>query len=199
MRFILRPKYKKEYNPLATYWKDDEAYFYNKEETSENFKNDNIDSNYNKLEEENNKNEAKTFLKQNLEPNSNNIINFEQKNKINEIKQNLQILKNIEDEEYEDEPEWANDNVEDYNNTKIEFKVIPKYIEDKMTEDLDLPKEEIIINNNKSDNNYDNYKKSNIDVDKFFKSNSNTIINNIENSDSPKNNNDIQEIKKDMD
>ena len=177
-----------------------EAYFYNKEETSENFKNDDIDSNYNKLEEENNKNEAKTFLKQNLELNSNNIINFEQKNKINEKKQNLQILKNIEDEEYEDEPEWANDNVEDYNNTKIEFKAIPKYIEDKIAEDLGLPKEEIIINNNnKSDNNYDNYKKSNIDVDKFFKSNSNTIINNIENSDSPKNNNDIQEIKEDMD
>ena len=86
-----------------------------------------------------------------------------------------------------------------------------------MAEDLGLPKEEIIINtiflnykpfynqisnfkgNNKSDNIYDNYKKNNIDVDKFFKSNSNTIINNIENSDSPKNNNDIQEIKKDMD
>ena len=91
MRFILRPKYKKEYNPLATYGKDDEVYFYNKKETSEDFKNDDIDSNYNKLKEENNKNEAKTFLKQNLEQNSNNIINFEQKNRINKKKQKLQI------------------------------------------------------------------------------------------------------------
>ena len=38
-------------------------------------------------------------------------------------KQNLQILKNIEDEEDEDEPEWANNNIEDYKYTKIEFKV----------------------------------------------------------------------------
>ena len=107
-------------------------------------------------------------------------------------------MKNIEDEEDEDEPEWANDNVEDYNNTKIEFKAIPKYIEDKMAEDLVFPKEEIITNNNKSDNIYDNCKKSNIDVDSFFKGNTNNIINNIENSDSPKNNNYIHEIKEDM-
>ena len=31
IRFILRPKYKKEYNPTVTYGKDDEVYFYNKE------------------------------------------------------------------------------------------------------------------------------------------------------------------------
>ena len=47
---------------------------------------------------------------------------MEQKNKINEKKQNLQKLKNIEDEEDEDEPEWANDNAENYKYTKIEFK-----------------------------------------------------------------------------
>ena len=102
---------------------------------------------------------------------------MEQKNKINEKKQNLQTLKNIEDEEDEDEPKWANDNIEEYNNIKIEFKAIP---------------------NNKSNNIYDNYKKNNIDVDKFFQSNSNDNINNIENSDLPKNNNDIQEIKEDF-
>ena len=38
MRFILRPKYKREYNPLATYGKDDEVYFYIKKEISENIK-----------------------------------------------------------------------------------------------------------------------------------------------------------------
>ena len=38
MRFILRPKYKKEYNLLSTYEKDDEVYFYNKKETSGNLK-----------------------------------------------------------------------------------------------------------------------------------------------------------------
>ena len=102
---------------------------------------------------------------------------MEQKNIINEKKQNLQTLKNIEDEEDEDEPKWANDNIEEYNNIKIEFKAIP---------------------NNKSNNIYDNYKKNNIDVDKFFQSNSNDNINNIENSDLPKNNNDIQEIKEDF-
>ena len=162
MRFILRPKYKKEYNPLATYGKDDEVYFYIKKESSENLNKNDIYSNCNKLKDENDKNEPKTFLKQNLQPNLNDIMIFEQKNKIDEKKQNLKILKNIEDEEDEDEPEWANDNVEDYNNTKIEFKAIPKYIEDKMAEDLVFPKEEIITNNNKSDNIYDNCKKSNI-------------------------------------
>ena len=160
IRFILRPKYKKEYNPLATYGKDDEVYFYIKKETSENIKKSNVSSNNNKEKDENDKKETKTFLKQNLEPNSNNKLIIEQKDKINEKKQNLKLLKNKEDEEDEDEPEWANDNVESYNNKKIEFKAIPKYIEDKMVEELGLPKEE--INNNKLGHIYE---KNNIDID----------------------------------
>ena len=36
MRFILRPKYKREYNPSVTYGKDNEVYFYIKKESSEN-------------------------------------------------------------------------------------------------------------------------------------------------------------------
>ena len=197
MRFILRPKYKKEYNPLSTYGKDDEVYFYIKKETSGNLKNNYTSSNYAQLKDEIDKNDPKTFLKQNLEPNSKNEIIFQQKNKINEKKQNSKILKNIEDEEDEVEPEWADDNVENYNNIDIEFKAIPKYIEDKMAEDVGFPKEK--INNSKSDNIYDNYKKNNIDVDLFFKSNSFTNINNIKNTDSPKNNNEIQDFKEDMD
>ena len=198
MRFILRPKYKKVYNPLATYGKDEEVYFYIKKETSEDKKKSNISPNYNTLNEENDNNEEKTFLKQNLEPNSYDKIEIEQKNKINEKKQNLKLLKNTEDEEDEDEPEWANDNVEDYNNTKIEFKAIPKYIEDKMTENLGFHKEEINTNNIKFDNISERNK---IDVDIFFKSNSDNNINNIKSSNSPKNISDnlIQDIKEDMD
>ena len=138
IRFILRPKYQKEYNPFITYGKDDEVYFYNKKEASEYLKKNNISSNYNYLKDENDENELKTFLKQNLEPNSNDLIIIEPKNKINDKKPNLKIKNNIEDEEEEDEPEWANDNVENYNKTKIEFKAIPKYIEDKLADDLSL-------------------------------------------------------------
>jgi kynureninase len=58
-------------------------------------------------------------------------------------------LKNIEDEEDEIEPEWADDNVENYNNIEIEFKAIPKYIEDKMAKDVGFPKEKININYSK--------------------------------------------------
>ena len=134
--------------------------------------------------------ETKTFLKQNLEPNSNDKLIIEQKDKRNEKNQNLKLLKNIEDEEDEDEPEWTNDNVESYNNTKIEFKVIPKYIEDKMTEELGLPKEE--INNNKLAHIYE---KNNIDIDKFFKSNSN---NNIDNNLNNNNENLIQDNKEEV-
>jgi len=36
MRFILRPKYKKEYNPTVAYGKNDEVYFYMKEQLTEN-------------------------------------------------------------------------------------------------------------------------------------------------------------------
>ena len=35
MRFILRPKYKKLYNPSNTYGKDNEVYYYIKKKSSE--------------------------------------------------------------------------------------------------------------------------------------------------------------------
>ena len=63
-------------------------YFYIKKETSGNLKNNYTLSNYAQLKDETDKNEPKTFLKENLEPNSKNEIIFQQKNKINEKKQN---------------------------------------------------------------------------------------------------------------
>ena len=191
MRFILRPKYKKEYNPSSTYGDEDEVYFYIKRDISEDLKNDNISSNKN-LKDNNNveKEEVKTFLKQKLSEKEF-INNIELKDKINEKNQDLNMKKKIDQDDDEEEPEWANDNVEDYNNTKIEFKPIPKFIEDKMKEEIDILKEE--VNNINLNNNIPNNK---IDIDNFFKSNSNNNLNNFIISNTNNNKEDIfcQEI-----
>ena len=125
MRFILRPKYKKEYNPTVTYGKNDEVYFYMKQQLSENINNLNISLNNEfKDEKQNDLNEQKTFLKQ-----KRSLFDFKKldqnENILNEKNNNINNPNNLEDEDDEEEPEWANDNVEDYINTKIEFKAIP--------------------------------------------------------------------------
>ena len=186
-RFILRPKYKKEYYPSCTYGQD-EVYFYNKHKVSENNKNLFSYSNNNyKNAQDLNEDETKTFLKQNIDSKmDNNLIN-EQDFKTNENKNHFHNLKSLEDEEEEEDPEWANDNVEDYSNTKIEFKAIPKSVEEKMNEELGL------ISDNINNINLNNLEKNNIDVDNFF---TNYNLNNLEIS--PKNNindNFLKEIK----
>ena len=155
-RFILRPKYKKEYNPLSTYGEDDEVYFYIKKGSSQNI--NNFSSN-NKINEEKNINKSEAFLKQNIKTDLNKLLN-EQKDEINEKNR---YFNNENEEEDEEEPEWANDDVKDYCNSKIEFKAIPKSLEDKMEEDFGNIKEDV---NNGS---LDNIEKNNIDIDNFFK------------------------------
>ena len=77
-----------------------------------------LNNNY-KDERNSNEQEAKTFLKQNIENVGSNFddnLLHEQEFKTNE---KINYLRNIEDEEDEEDPEWANDNVDDYNNKKI--------------------------------------------------------------------------------
>ena len=191
MRFILRPKYKKEYNPTCTYGKDNEVYFYNKQKMSDNKKNLFLSLNNNFKDERNsNEQEAKTFLKQNIENIGSNLDNnllHEQEFKTNE---KINYLKNIEDEEDEEDPEWANDNVDDYNNKKIEFKAIPKSVEEKMNEEFGL------VTDNINKINLDNVENNYIDIDSFFKSDNENNLNIIKiNSNIKKNDNSFQENK----
>ena len=191
MRFILRPKYKKEYNPTCTYGKDNEVYFYNKQKMSDNKKNLFLSLNNNFKDERNsNEQEAKTFLKQNIENVGSNFddnLLHEQEFKTNE---KINYLKNIEDEEDEEDPEWANDNVDDYNNKKIEFKAIPKSVEDKMNEEFGL------MTDNINKINLDNVENNYIDIDSFFKSDNENNLNIIKiNSNIKKNDNSFQENK----
>ena len=191
MRFILRPKYKKEYNPTCTYGKDNEVYFYNKQKMSDNKKNLFLSLNNNFKDERNsNEQEAKTFLKQNIENVGSNFddnLLHEQEFKTNE---KINYLKNIEDEEDEEDPEWANDNVDDYNNKKIEFKAIPKSVEEKMNEEFGL------VTDNINKINLDNVENNYIDIDSFFKSDNENNLNIIKiNSNIKKNDNSFQENK----
>ena len=125
MRFILRPKYKREYNPSVTYGKDNEVYFYIKKESSEN-KN-------NKYIQEKNSDEVEK---------EESLFNTGFGSKlIDEPKNKKNMLKKLEEDDDEEEPEWANDNVEDFGNSKIEFKAIPKTLEDKMIEEIGIEKE----------------------------------------------------------
>ena len=102
-----------------------------------------------------------------------------EKNKYSEISNED---KNREDDD-EEEPEWANDNVEDYSNSKIVFKAIPKSLEEKMSEDIELSKDKI--------------SKNNVDIDEFFNNYDNNlnIINPIKNN---KNNDIYNELKEFM-
>ena len=164
MRFILRPKFKKLYNPSPTYGKDDEIYYYNikdKEEGNEDEYNNNIYEN---------------------------DINEEQKD-----------LKEVSEED----KDWNNNNnVDDYDYQKNEFQAIPKFLEDKIDEEID--------NNNDFDSgNINNIsieeEKKNVGQDNFigndikFDENNfqtfwhNDLFNNNENTENNENN-EIQKI-----
>ena len=94
-----------------------------------------------------------------------------EKNKYSEISNED---KNREDDD-EEEPEWANDNVEDYSNSKIEFKAIPKSLEEKMSKDIEFSIDKITKNNvdiNEFFNNYD----YNLNVISPIKNNKNNDI-----------------------
>ena len=162
MRFILRPKFRKEYNPSDTFGKSDETLFYME------FKDKNIENIENKEKEKENEHNIQSELP--LEK-----INNTQNNEIEEIKElpkeNLiDIKKSIDDEEDdddieedEDEPEWANDNVKDFDE-EIKFKAIPKTIEEKLKEDIEL----IPDSTNKKDENINTNNQISIDIDNFF-------------------------------
>ena len=90
--------------------------------------------------------------------------------------------KNREDDD-DNEPEWANDNVEDYFKSKIEFKAIPKSLEEKVSKDIEFSKDKIPniclckMPKNSVDvddffNNYDN----NLNVISPIKDNKNKVI-----------------------
>ena len=190
MRFLLRPKYKKEYNPTVTYGKNDEVYFYMKQQLSEN--KSNLNKSFNnefKEEKQNDLNEQKTFLKQ-----KGSLFDFKKleqnENILNEKKNNINYPNNLENEDDEEEPEWANDNVEDYINTKIEFKAIPKSIEDKMTKELGM------VNEDMNNIELSKFEKNDIDIDSFFKNNNDNYLNEIQKISTKNNNNNniLQEI-----
>ena len=172
IRFILRPKFRKEYNPTATYGKEDEVYY-----IKGNNLNEHKDSSSNEEyveEEKENLDIEEMFQKQNGSDLDNNIIN--DSSPLNENKKDIPSESKKEDGDDDEEPEWANDNVEDFYNTKIEFKSIPKSIEDKMEEKFGFEKNEIKeMNLNTIED------KNNIDIDNFFRSNSENSINEITN------------------
>ena len=146
MRFILRPKYKKEYNPTVTYGNEENAVLYY-------YKSKNIKDFKDKLNEN---------LNINLINNSPKVERIEKQNK--KTKTFFKENKMDDDEEEEEEdPEWANDNVEDFNKIKIEFKAIPETVENQINKNIKL--------NNSSNNSQINQQKEDkniIDIDKFF-------------------------------
>ena len=170
MRFLLRPKYKKEYNPIDTYGKNDEVYFFNKQEISEYNNNINIPLN-NKFKDEkkNYLNEPKTFLKQkcpySLEENK--IKNNNKKELVN----NLNTLEHEEDKEIQ---ECDKDKLPDSKKAIIEFKAIPKYFDDKKIKDLNT------INENMYNIDLEQYEKKNIDIERFFSNNNDYNLNDIQ-------------------
>ena len=158
IRFILRPKFRKEYNPTATYGKEDEVYY-----IKGNNLNEHKDSSSNEEyvdEPKENLDIEEMFQKQNGSDLDNNII--KDSSPLKEDKKDIPNESKKEDGVDDEEPEWANDNVDDFYNTKIEFKSIPKSIEDKMEEKFGLEKNEIKeMNLNTIED------KNNIDIDKF--------------------------------
>ena len=172
IRFILRPKFRKEYNPTATYGKEDEIYY-----IKGNNLNEHKDSSSNEEyvdEPKENLDIEEMFQKQNGSDLDNNII--KDSSPLKEDKKDIPNESKKEDGDDDEEPEWANDNVDDFYNTKIEFKSIPKSIEDKMEEKFGFEKNEIKeMNLNTIED------KNNIDIDNFFRSNSENSINRITN------------------
>ena len=69
----------------------------------------------------------------------------------------------------DNEPEWANDNVEDYSNSKIEFKAIPKSLEEKIRQDFEFSKDKI------PNKNLDKIIKNNVNIDEFFNNYDNNL------------------------
>lgn len=169
IRFILRPKFRKEYNPTETYGKEEEVYYIKGKDLHENKDSSSADE-YVSEQKEEYLNKEELFLNQN-----DHDLDNEGPPSSKENKKALQNEYQKEDKD-EEEPEWANDNVEDFYNTKIEFKSIPKSIEDKMEEEYNLEKNEIGAENlNKNED------KNNIDIDNFFRSNSDNSLNEIRN------------------
>ena len=176
MRFILRPKYKKEYNPIDTYGKDDECFvLINHNEESKDIQKEN-------------KNEL-DIIKEN------NINNNEEKKEeneefdLNDFSEKENSEKENQEEEEEDDPEWANDNVENFADEEIKFKAIPKSIEEQYEKEEN---EQIVNNIDKIEECSDD--KININIDKFFADDNNSNLNefvnnknNINNSDKSKN------------
>ena len=172
IRFILRPKFRKEYNPTATYGKEDEVYYIKGKNLNEHKYSSSNDEYVGEQKEDLDIDEM--FQKQNNSDLDNNIIKD-----LSPLKEDKKAIPNEskkEDDDDDEEPEWANDNVEDFYNTKIEFKSIPKSIEDKMEEELGVEKNETKdMNLNKIED------KNNIDIDNFFRSNNDNSINEITN------------------
>ena len=170
MRFLLRPKYKKEYNPIDTYGKNDEVYFFIKQEIPEYNNNINIPLN-NKFKDEkkNYLNEQKTFLKQKC-PYSLEENKIKNNNK-NELINNLNTLEREEDKEIQ---ECSNDKEPDSKKAIKEFKAIPNYFDDKKIKDLN------IINENIYNIDLEQYEKKNIDIELFFSNNNDYNLNDIQ-------------------
>ena len=168
MRFILRPKFRKEYNPTDTYGASDEALIYKKDKNLSYKNNFEIKINNSQKEDE------KDLQKENLLQNKNqhekmdnpDIKEFQKTNSLNKKELDLSINQNAEEEE-EDEPEWANDDVNDFINEEIEFKAIPKSIEDKLKDDEQFESIPIVpIKEKEKEKNANDI--ININVDNFF-------------------------------
>ena len=76
--------------------------------------------------------------------------------------------KNREDDD-DNEPEWANDNVEDYFKSKIEFKAIPKSLEEKVSKDIEFSKNKI------PNICLSQMPKNSVDIDDFFNNYDNNL------------------------
>ena len=175
IRFILRPKYKKEYNPIDTYGKSDEALLYKKD------KNLTYKKYFKEIQITPQKDRENYLEKENTIPMNNINKNIEEQqtkhfqNNNSPDKKEFSINQNEEEEEEEEEPEWANDNVEDYKNEEIIFKAIPEPVETKTKEDI------INFSNSikeKGKNEKDTIK---INVDNFFADESNNDFKGIQN------------------
>ena len=141
MRFILRPKYKKEYNPKITYGNEEDAVLYYYKYKNKKDLGDNLNKNLNLNQINNSPKVEKTEIQ----------------NKKTFLKENK-----MDEEEEEEEPEWANDNVEDFNKIKIKFKAIPETLEKQINKDIKF-------NYNSNNNTKLEIKEKNIvDIDKFF-------------------------------
>ena len=181
MRFILRPRYKKFYNPCDTIGKNENIFIGNKNFNREkrfsgknnNFYNqnnkymkplkkyipegdfedgfilsklspDNIFETNNNPNDNNNPNEEKKEEKENKK---NETIEFNLSNKIPEKKIIPQSKVNEEQYDDEEEPEWENDDVNNYT-TRITFQEIPKDLKEKAEKEIDK-REKVDVYNNK--------------------------------------------------